>query len=169
MLCKQYFLRLGKQQMKQTHKENQTVDEKKKKVTQPPLFEIVNDLNNVLPDSSLINTRREYIFVVVCGCACVCLVGYPWSCFKLVSLVVLLPTCDSFPSFLPLTCVTWLYPDTDSSQHSSPTAQRLGVQAFIHLHWLSESILLLSRMPWRKVLKQGLTGALWVGSLFFPL
>lgn len=71
MLCKQYFLRLGKLQMKQTHKENQTVDEKKKEVTQPPLFDIVDDLNNVLPDSSLINTRREYIFVVVCGCACV--------------------------------------------------------------------------------------------------
>lgn len=106
MLCKQYFLRLCKLQMKQTHKENHTVGEKNKKVTQPSLFDIVNDLNKVLPDSSLINTLREYIFVVVCMCACVCLAGYPWSCFKLVSLVVLLPTCDSFPSFLPLTCVT---------------------------------------------------------------
>lgn len=47
------------------------MDEKKKEVTQPPLFDIVDDLNNVLPDSSLINARREYIFVVVCGCACV--------------------------------------------------------------------------------------------------
>lgn len=31
MLCKQYFLRLGKLQMKQTHKENQTVGEKNKR------------------------------------------------------------------------------------------------------------------------------------------
>lgn len=111
MLCKQYFLRLGKLQMKQTHKENQTVDEKKKEVTQPPLFDIVDDLNNVLPDSSLINARREYIFcgcvwLCVCGCACVgvrvcvwldipglVLNSFPWLCFYL-------PVIPSPPSFL---------------------------------------------------------------------
>ena len=59
MLCKQCFLRLGKLRMKQTHKENKTVFEKNKKVSQPPLFDIVNDLNSVSPDPSLINTLRE--------------------------------------------------------------------------------------------------------------
>ena len=41
-------------------------------------------------------------------------------------------------------------------------------QTFTHARWLSESPLQLSRMPRRKVLKHGLTGTLWVGSLFFP-
>lgn len=59
MPCKQYFLRLGKLQMKQTHKVNQTVAEKNKKVAQPPLLDIVNDLNNVSLDAPWINTLRE--------------------------------------------------------------------------------------------------------------
>lgn len=46
------FLYLGKLQMKQTHKEKPNSGWKNKKVTQSPLFGIVNDLNNALPDSS---------------------------------------------------------------------------------------------------------------------